>query len=171
MNAPESIRCYIGIGSNLASPLAQVQNALKALAALPGSALSHCSSLYRSRPMGPSDQPDYINAVAELHTQLAPLTLLDGLQKIEQQHGRERKEERWGPRTLDLDLLLYGQQQIDLPRLQVPHYGMQQREFVLYPLQEIAPALILPCGTPLKALIEQTPRKGLQRLDTDAAPL
>ncbi|MGX9080354.1 2-amino-4-hydroxy-6-hydroxymethyldihydropteridine diphosphokinase, partial [Klebsiella pneumoniae] len=96
------------------------------------------SQLYGSRPMGPADQPDYVNAVVRLTTRLAPLALLDQLQSIELEQGRVRKEERWGPRSLDLDLLLYGAECIQSERLTVPHYGMKEREFVLLPLAEIA---------------------------------
>ncbi|WP_421868903.1 2-amino-4-hydroxy-6-hydroxymethyldihydropteridine diphosphokinase [Motiliproteus sp.] len=137
--------CYIGLGSNLEDPLKQVQQALQELAELP-----HCSNLahsrlYRSDPVGPAGQPDYINAVARLETRLQPLDLLDQLQALEQQHRRVRLQ-HWGPRTLDLDILLYGDRQIDLPRLQVPHPHMSDRNFVLYPLQELEPTLKFPDG-------------------------
>ena len=111
--------------------------------------------------MGPQDQPDYINAVAKIHTELSPLALLDCTQAIEQNQGRERKEERWGPRSLDLDIVLYGNEVIDSERLTIPHYGMKVREFVLYPLFEIAPQLQLPDGTELLALLQQVSRNGL----------
>lgn len=158
-------RCYIGLGSNQANPVEQLQQALKALASLPSSQLVSQSSLYRSAPMGPQDQPDYVNAVACLESTLPPLILLDQLQAIEQLHGRERKGERWGPRTLDLDLLLYGNQSIDLPRLTVPHYGLAQRDFVLQPLAELAPELRLPDGRPITELLQSCASHGLQRLD------
>ena len=114
--------------------------------------------------MGPQDQPDYVNAVAALDTTLEAEALLDALQQIEQLHGRQRKAERWGPRTLDLDILLYNNTVINSPRLTVPHYGMRQREFVLYPLYEIAPQLQLPDGTVLSSLLAQVPLNGLQKL-------
>ena len=114
-------RVYIGLGSNLAEPQQQLRCALMALDALPDSRLVAVSSLYASDPLGPADQPRYNNAVAALDTSLAPLQLLDALQAIEQAQGRERKAERWGPRTLDLDILLFGQRLIDEPRLTVPH--------------------------------------------------
>ncbi|WP_421219717.1 2-amino-4-hydroxy-6-hydroxymethyldihydropteridine diphosphokinase [Aeromonas enteropelogenes] len=152
---------FIAIGSNLADPLGQARRAISAMAALPETELQQASSFYSSRPMGPADQPDYVNAVARLTTRLAPLALLDQLQKIELEQGRVRKDERWGPRTLDLDLLLYGDRVIKHERLIVPHYGMQEREFVLLPLAEIAPALVLPCGTPLAQLVARCPRNGL----------
>ena len=161
-------RAYIGLGSNLGKPVEQLLAALAALAALPDTTLTAVSSLYASSPLGPADQPDYVNAVAALDTRLAPIELLDCLQQIEQQQGRQRKAERWGPRTLDLDILLYGQQVIDVPRLQVPHYHLQERPFVLYPLAEIAPELQLPDGRVLPELIDKCPAQGLQRLGGSA---
>lgn len=155
------IEVFVAIGSNLADPLGQARRAIAALATLPESELLQISHLYGSRPMGPADQPDYVNAVARLHTRLGPLALLDELQRIEQAQGRVRKDERWGPRTLDLDLLLYGEEVIQHERLTVPHYGMKEREFVLLPLAEIAPSLVLPCGTPLTELVARCPRNGL----------
>lgn len=158
-------QAYIGLGSNLASPARQLWHALHALAALPGSRLLGSSSFYASKPMGPQDQPDYINAVALLDTHLAPLALLDALQGIEQRQGRVRLR-RWGERTLDLDLLLYGQEPIEHPRLQVPHPGLKEREFVIVPLLELTPELVLPDRQPLAAL---APRA--QTLARVAAPL
>ena len=157
------VRCYIGLGANLAQPLAQLQQAVAALRLLPASQLITVSSFYGSKPMGPQDQPDYVNAVAALDTELPAETLLDALQLIEQQQGRQRKDERWGPRTLDLDILLYGDDIINSERLTVPHYGLKQREFVLYPLAEIAPNLSLPDGTVLSSLLAQVPLNGLQK--------
>lgn len=162
-------RCYIGLGANLNAPIAQLQAAITQLRLLPDTTLTAVSSFYGSRPMGPQDQPDYVNAVAELETSLTPEILLDQLQRIELEQGRQRKDERWGPRTLDLDILLFGQQHIDTARLTVPHYGMKQREFVLYPLAEIAPQLILPCGTVLTTLLQQIPQNGLHKLPELAA--
>jgi len=156
--------CFIGIGSNLDDPIGRARQALLALSGLPHSRLLAWSSLYRSAPMGPADQPDYVNGVAALTTGLEPLALLDALQRIEQQQGRLRNGNRWGPRTLDLDLLLYGDEVIEHPRLVVPHYGMPEREFVLYPLAEIAPSLRLPGGQRLSNLVEGCPRNGLEVL-------
>lgn len=154
--------CYIAIGSNLSDPVSQAKVAIEALKTLPMSELLACSSLYSSTPMGPQDQPDYINAVAKISTELTPLELLDCTQTIELEQGRVRKDERWGPRTLDLDIILYGNEVIDSERLTVPHYGMKQREFVLYPLMEIAPNLQLPDGTELTTLIDSVDRNGLR---------
>lgn len=157
-------RAYIGLGSNLATPLAQLHSALAALAALPHSSLRAHSSFYASDPLGPPDQPRYVNAVAALDTKLSPLALLDALQAIEQDQGRTRKAERWGPRTLDLDILLFGDLQLDEPRLTVPHYHMHARAFVLYPLAEIASQLRLPDGRALTELLDACPYVGLERL-------
>ena len=162
-------RVYLGLGSNLAQPAAQLQAALAALAELPGCQLVKVSSLYASQPLGPADQPDYVNAVAALDTNLEPLQLLDLLQQIELHQGRQRKTERWGPRTLDLDILLFGQQRIDEARLKVPHYHMQERPFVLYPLAEIAADLQLPDGRTLRELLKNCPLQGLQRLEGDTS--
>ncbi len=155
-----TVVAYIGLGSNLADPPQQLRQALAALNQLPTSRLLCHSSLYRSAPMGPADQPDYVNAVAALETALAPLQLLDELQAIEARQGRVRAE-RWGPRTLDLDLLLYSDTLIDHPRLQVPHPGIPAREFVLYPLAEIAPELQLPGLGALTELLAHCPNRGL----------
>ncbi|WP_075879525.1 2-amino-4-hydroxy-6-hydroxymethyldihydropteridine diphosphokinase [Vreelandella massiliensis] len=133
---------YIGLGSNLEDPVQQVEQALYALDRLPLSRCVGTSSLYRSQPVGPQDQPDFINAVAALETRLSPLALLDQLQALEQRH-RRRRERRWGPRTLDLDMLLFNHTDIDHPRLRVPHPLMHTRAFVLGPLNELAPHLRL----------------------------
>ncbi|WP_111641064.1 2-amino-4-hydroxy-6-hydroxymethyldihydropteridine diphosphokinase [Marinimicrobium alkaliphilum] len=153
------ITAYIGLGSNLDNPHTQITRAFDALAVLPDSKLVARSPLYRSRAVGPP-QPDYINAVAALHTRLPALALLDALQGIEQAHRRVRKQ-HWGPRTLDLDLLLYGEHTLDLPRLSVPHPYLSERNFVLYPLADIAPTLVLPDGRSLAALLEHCDRDGL----------
>ncbi|MCE4056782.1 2-amino-4-hydroxy-6-hydroxymethyldihydropteridine diphosphokinase [Pseudomonas sp. Au-Pse12] len=156
-------RVYIGMGSNLAAPEAQLRSAIEALAQLPESRLHGVSAFYQSDSLLPG-QPRYTNAVAALDSNLAPLALLDALQAIENQQGRERNE-RWGPRTLDLDILLFGDRLIDEPRLKVPHYHMQARAFVLYPLAELAPAdLLLADGRSLQALLAACPFVGLERL-------
>ncbi|WP_170050395.1 2-amino-4-hydroxy-6-hydroxymethyldihydropteridine diphosphokinase [Pseudomonas sp. WS 5011] len=157
-------RVYIGLGSNLATPIEQLRSALAALAALPQTDLIAQSSFYSSDPLGPADQPRYVNAVAALDTELRPLALLDALQTIELEQGRTRKAERWGPRTLDLDILLFGEHLLDEPRLTVPHYHMHARAFVLYPLAEIAPDLKLPDGRALTELLGACPYAGLERL-------
>ncbi|WP_259238218.1 2-amino-4-hydroxy-6-hydroxymethyldihydropteridine diphosphokinase [Rheinheimera pacifica] len=163
------LRCYIGLGANLDEPVAQLQQAVQALKQLAGSNLVAVSGFYGSKPMGPQDQPDYVNAVAAIDTTLTAEQLLDALQQIEQLQGRQRKAERWGPRTLDLDILLYGNQVIATERLTVPHYGLRVREFVLYPLYEIAPRLNLPDGTVLSSLLAQVPQNGLQKLHSSCS--
>ena len=155
---------YIGLGSNLEDPLAQVKRAFAELADIPQTSLLARSSIYSSHAVGP-EQPDYINAVALLDTQLAPRALLDALQAIEQAHQRVRIQ-HWGPRTLDLDLLLYGAQTINEERLKVPHPYLTQRSFVLYPLADITPNLHLPDGTPLADLLSSCTADGLLRLPT-----
>ncbi len=155
---------FIALGANLADPLQQIRQAVNALRQLPESQFLACSPLYGSQPMGPADQPDYVNGVVALLTTLSPHALLDATQRIELEQGRVRKAERWGPRTLDLDLLLYGDQLIDDERLTVPHYGMKQRAFVLLPLFDLAPELVLPCGTPLRSLATTCDRTGLEPL-------
>ena len=143
---------YIGIGSNLANPKQQVGEAIKSLNVLPESRFIKSSPLYRSAPIGPADQPDYVNAVCQLETRLEPLNLLDCLQEIEQKQGRTRTGLRWGPRVIDLDLLLYGQKIISHERLIVPHPGLYERCFVLYPLSDISPDLDIPGHGPVSSL-------------------
>lgn len=156
-------RIYIGMGSNLADPAEQLRSAIQALAQLPDSRFAGVSAFYQSDSLLPG-QPRYTNAVAAIDSGLEPLELLDALQAIEIDQGRERHE-RWGPRTLDLDILLFGDRLIDTPRLKVPHYHMQARPFVLYPLAELAPAtLTLADGRSLVQLLAECPFVGLERL-------
>jgi len=144
---------YIGLGSNLADPAAQVARALIALADLPQTRCVRASRLYRSAPWGVREQPAFVNAVAALETVLAPRALLEGLLAIERRAGRERGAERWGPRVLDLDLLLYGTQTVHEPGLNVPHPHLAERAFVLVPLAEIAPGLQVPGAGPIERLL------------------
>lgn len=160
-------RAYIGMGSNLAAPSEQLREAIKALSQLPDTQLSGVSSFYASDSLLPG-QPRYTNAVAALDTALDPIALLDALQGIENGQGRERLE-RWGPRTLDLDILLFGDRLIDQPRLVVPHYHMHARAFVLYPLAELAPGITFADGRRLSDLLADCPFEGLERL-TDQSP-
>lgn len=145
---------YIAIGSNLASPLEQVNAAVQALGEIPQSKIVAVSSFYRTPPLGPQDQPDYLNAAVVLETALNAETLLDNTQRIELQQGRVRKAERWGPRTLDLDIMLFGHETINTERLTVPHYDMKNRGFMLWPLFEVAPDLIFPDGIPLRTIMD-----------------
>lgn len=153
---------YIGLGSNLDSPITQLKWAIQAISQITNVRLEKTSSLYGSRPMGPQDQPDYINSVLAINTELSAIELLDALQAIELESGRVRKDERWGARVLDLDILLFGQDIIDSERLTVPHYGMKDREFVLLPLAEITENLILPCGAEVTTLANKIARNGLE---------
>lgn len=160
---------FIGLGSNVphpdfGTPEEQLNHAIGAIASLTGVELISRSSLYSSSPMGPQDQADYVNAVVHLRCESSADSLLDNLQNIEQQFGRERKEERWGPRTLDLDILLFDQQMIQTKRLTIPHYGMAEREFVMVPLFEIVPEMVMPDGRPIAAWVAKCSLKGLRRL-------
>ena len=158
---------YIGLGSNLDNPESQVKTAIEALANLSQIRLQDRSSLYRSAPMGPQDQPDYVNAVVKLSTGLEPEALLDKLQGIERVQGRVRTQ-RWGPRTLDLDILLYGQCVVATERLKIPHPGIAERSFVLYPLAEINGQLEIAGLGRVQSLLEQCPDAGLSRLPATA---
>lgn len=163
-----AVTAYIGLGSNLSDPVGQVGQALTELGTLPRSELIGRSALYRTAPVGPADQPDYVNAVAGLQTRLSPRELLGALQEIERQHGRQRDGTRWGPRTLDLDILLYGDQRVDEPGLRIPHPEMARRAFVLVPLADVAPAGIrVPGVGALAELLEGCPREGVIRLERD----
>ncbi|ELY4003521.1 2-amino-4-hydroxy-6-hydroxymethyldihydropteridine diphosphokinase [Cronobacter dublinensis] len=146
---------YIALGSNLAEPLSQVNDALAALAQIPHSRIVATSPFYRTPPLGPQDQPDYLNAAVALETALAPEALLDNTQRIELQQGRVRKAERWGPRTLDLDILLFGNETIHTERLTIPHYDMKNRAFMMLPLAQIAPALRFPDGECVAEVLER----------------
>lgn len=159
------VHAYIGLGGNLGEPAARIARALGALDRLPETRCLARSRLYRNPPMGSGDQPDYVNAVAALETRLPPLGLLDHLQRIEAGEGRVRGVLRWGPRTLDLDLLLYGDECVDHARLTVPHPGLAERRFVLCPLYEIAPELVLPDGRNLAERVAELGCAGLVPLD------
>ena len=135
---------YIGLGSNLNGPSRQLESTFELLDAIPATRLMEQSSLYRSAPFGGIEQPDFVNAVAAVLTQLSASDLLAELQRIETERGRERGDVRWGPRVQDLDLLVYSTQKIDEPELIVPHPGIGERNFVLLPLGEIAPDLNIP---------------------------
>jgi 2-amino-4-hydroxy-6-hydroxymethyldihydropteridine diphosphokinase len=155
-------RAYVGLGSNLDGPRERLERALTALDGLPVTRLSKASALYASQPVGPQDQPDFVNAVALLETRLSPLALLDQLQALEQQHRRQRRR-HWGPRTLDLDLLLFDDLTLALPRLSLPHPAMRDRAFVLIPLTEIAPQLTLE-GASLTLLTSRITADDVRRL-------
>lgn len=154
------IRCFIALGSNLGEPLIQLRQAWQQLQHLPHSRAVHCSSLYQNPAIGPGEQPDYLNAVAELQTDLPASELLAELQRIEAAQHR-RRDQHWAARTLDLDILLYGHDVIATPTLTVPHPRMLQRNFVLYPLHELAPDLTLPDGSSLRSHLDSCSSAGL----------
>lgn len=156
-------RVYLGLGANLDDPQAQLIFAVHALQAHSAIHLRQCSSLYASKPMGPQDQPDYVNAVVVVETELSPEAILDAVQAIENAAGRVR-ERHWGPRTLDIDILLIDKRVISQPRLEVPHPGIELREFVLVPLTEIAPQLQLPNGKAVAELAAAISRNGLDKI-------
>ena len=159
-----AVEAYLGLGSNLGHSAATLKSACLAIAAVDGIQLLALSAFYRSKPVGPQDQPDFVNAALRISTTLSAEQLLDALQLIENQHHRVRTQ-HWGPRTLDLDILLYDEQQIETPRLRIPHPEMPFRGFVLYPLQEIAPSdLSIPGSGSLSALIASCPNDGLEKI-------
>ncbi|WP_416138996.1 2-amino-4-hydroxy-6-hydroxymethyldihydropteridine diphosphokinase [Halomonas sp. HK25] len=158
-----SHRAWVGLGSNLDDPRRHIEQAFEELDRLPLTRRLSASRCYASRPLGPQDQPDFINAVALLETRLSPLALLDQLQALEQRHRRIRAR-RWGPRTLDLDLLLFDDSVLALPRLVVPHPELTHRAFVVVPLLEVAPALTLPDGRRLAAAADILETDGLRPL-------
>ncbi len=151
------MRAYIGLGGNLNDPMSQIREGFTALSGLSGSRLLARSALYRSAPVGPAHQPDYVNAVACIDTELAPHGLLRTLQAVEAKQGRVRSPVRWGPRTLDLDILLYGDLRLDEPMLTIPHPRMVERAFVLIPLQEVAPGIVVPGFGRIDELIARLP--------------
>ena len=140
----EPVRTFIGIGSNLADPRSQVDTAIALLDALPGCHVVAKSSFYRSAPFGGVQQDDFVNAVVAVETAVPAAILLSCLKELERSQGRDFNAERWGPRVLDLDILLYGDEVMDTPELQIPHPGIAERNFVLLPLREIADDLVIP---------------------------
>jgi 2-amino-4-hydroxy-6-hydroxymethyldihydropteridine diphosphokinase len=162
---------YIGLGANLGRPRQQVECAIEELAALPQSRLVGVSRLYRTAPVGPQDQPDFVNAAVRLDTALTPQSLLEHMQRIERAHGRVRDGSRWGPRTLDLDLLLFGDLRCAVPGLHLPHPEIARRAFVLAPLADIAPPTLLISGQGrLDALLAAVDRDGVLPLSPSAQP-
>ena len=155
---------YIALGSNLEQPQLQVERAFEELTRVPDSRVVLKSSLYRSEPMGPQDQPQFVNAVAGMLTQLDALPLLAELQAIEQRMGRTRPAQRWGPRLIDLDLLMHGDTRVDSIELKLPHPGMIERNFVMTPLAEIAPQLLVPGRGRAHMLAKQLGEAGLTKL-------
>ena len=155
---------YIGVGSNLGDPRSQVLAAFSAVAGLPSTRVILTSPLYLSRPFGPVAQPDFVNAVAAVLTGLASAELLARLRAIEQQFGRPERQQKWGPRVIDLDILVYGRERRQDPELTLPHPGIVERNFVLYPLADIAPDLEVPGRGRVSELKSRVVSEGLQRL-------
>ena len=156
---------YVGLGSNLGEPAARLRAALDAIAALPGVTALVASPFYRTAPFGPVEQPDFVNAVAGLLTTLGPEALHAELRALEQRLGRRPPRERWGPREIDLDLLVHGGARRDGAELSLPHPGIPQRDFVLYPLRDIAPELVVPGLGAVRGLAARVEDRGAMRLE------
>lgn len=161
----DAVRAYIGLGSNLADPVSQVRAGMAALTQLEQTRVEACSSFYRTAPIGLREQPDFINAVCRVHTGQTPTTLMHNLLEIERVHGRVRHGDKGGPRTLDLDLLLFGNQAIQMTELTVPHPRLHERAFVLYPLYEIEPDLVIPGRGVLRELLAGCAGQPVQKID------
>lgn len=155
--------CYIGLGSNLGDSLQYLQNAVLALQNHPAIHLTAASPIYQSKPQGPQDQPDYLNAVVRIETNLSADDLLTATQSIENNNQRQRNGQRWGARTLDLDILLYGKHHINQANLTIPHPWLCQRAFVIYPLHDIVSTLTLPDGKKLQDCLSTCPKEGLTK--------
>ncbi len=162
--SPDEALAWVGLGANLGEPEDMVERALTRLDGLPRTRVLRRSSLYRSPPMGPADQPDYVNAVAGLDTGLAPQALMASLLELEVSLGRRREGVRWGPRHIDLDLLCYGAHQCRDDRLTLPHPGVGERAFVLLPLAEVTPALEIPGQGRVRELLAQVDTAGMERI-------
>lgn len=164
MSASIWVPAYVAVGSNLDDPPARVEEAFDSLAHLPACRLVARSRLYRSRPLGPQDQPDFVNAVAGLLTTLEPRELLRALKSLEVTLGRAQPVVRWGPRRVDLDLLLHGGAVLNEPDIVLPHAGLTHRNFVLYPLRDIAPFLTVPGHGKVSELAARAGSDGLALL-------
>lgn len=163
---PDPVVAYVALGSNLDDPRAQVERGFEALAALPHTALRARSRLYRTPPWGVIDQPDFVNAAARVETTLPPHELLDGLRAIEVRAGRVRGTPN-GPRTLDMDLLLYGNQTLREAGLVIPHPRLHERAFVLLPLADVAPDLEVPGRGRVRDLLARVDSVGCVQIDCD----
>jgi 2-amino-4-hydroxy-6-hydroxymethyldihydropteridine diphosphokinase len=159
------IPAYVALGSNLDDPRGQVERAFDALARIPRTRLALRSASYRSRPFGPVPQPDFVNAVAGLLTQLDAATLLHELKTLESALGRSTPVVRWGPRLIDLDLLVHGTTRLQEPQLHVPHPGIAERDFVLVPLCDVSPSLLVPGIGRVRSLLAALDSSGLERID------
>lgn len=171
MSCTDGVIAYVGLGSNLGDSVARVQEGMQALNVIPGVRLRRCSSLYRSAPVGITDQPDFINAACEVETTLDPVELMRQLLETERQHGRVRDGAKGGPRTLDLDLLLYGERTMTAPDLVLPHPRLHERAFVLAPLHELSETLTVPGRGPVRAMLVACRGQRIERLkNTDNMP-
>jgi len=160
------IRAFVGVGGNVGDVETTLAEAMWALDSLPQTSLRAQSRMYRTPPWGNTDQPPFINAVVELQTRLAPRVLLDLLLDIELRFGRDRSEgEKWGPRELDLDLLMYGDEQVDEPGMHLPHPHLHERAFVLVPLAEIAPQLEILGARRVSDLLKAVDTTGIEAID------
>ncbi|VFP83000.1 2-amino-4-hydroxy-6-hydroxymethyldihydropteridine diphosphokinase [Candidatus Erwinia haradaeae] len=157
-------RVYLSLGSNLSNPLYQICRALEKLASLPKSQVFEIAHLYRTLPYGSVYQADFLNTVVALDTLLLPEELINHTQRMEREQKRSRQSHRWGPRTLDLDIILFGKQTINTPKLIVPHYDMQNRAFMLVPLLDITPLLHLPTGQSLAHILKTLDTSTIQRV-------
>ncbi len=165
MKPDAPVRAYVGVGGNEGDVATTLAEALWALDALPQTTLQQQSALYRTPAWGRTDQPDFLNAVVELRTRLTARALLDHLLEVEQRFGRVRSAaDRWGPRALDLDLLLYGEDRISEPGLDVPHPNLHERAFVLVPLAEIAPSLVVPGRGDVTTLLATVDVSGIEAI-------
>ena len=159
------MKAWLGLGSNLQNPVAQLAEALNRLELVEGIEISKTSSLYRTPPWGDEAQDDFINAVTQIETDLGPISLLRALQSIENEMGRQRNGRRWGPRLIDIDLLLYADQQYQSEELELPHPRMHQRAFVLIPLCELDETVKIPGLGVAKELLKQLDSDGIARLE------
>ena len=158
------MKAWLGLGSNLQQPEAQIREALRRLDATTGIELLKVSSLYRTPPWGDEKQDDFINAVSQIETALEPAALLNDIQGIENLMGRRRGDRRWGPRLIDIDLLLYGNLQVQAEDLVIPHPRMHERAFVLIPLIELEPGLVIPGHGRVDELLQQVDSIGIEKL-------
>lgn len=170
------MKAWLGLGSNLQQPAEQLKTALSRLAGKGGIEVLRTSSFYQTPPWGDERQDDFINAVVQIETSLEPVGLLRELQSVEDLMGRKRSSRRWGPRLIDIDLLLYGDQQLNMDGLEVPHPRMHERAFVLIPLAELEPGLEIPGRGSVESCLQQIDCSGIERLvyeglDLHAGPL
>jgi 2-amino-4-hydroxy-6-hydroxymethyldihydropteridine diphosphokinase len=165
MRPDAPVRAFVGLGGNEGDVEVTLTEALWAVDALPQTSIRRQSAVYRTPAWGRTDQPDFLNAVVELQTRMVPRVLLDALLEIEQRFGRVRRaEDRWGPRVLDLDLLIYGEETLDAPGLSLPHPRLHERAFVLVPLAEIAPDLDVPGRGKVRDLLAAVDASGIEAI-------